>query len=101
MITDYKRIIYSSFGFRNSYFKVWCTECLVYYAEQLNFKRELPKSYQDVEDDPHQMGGNLVLKVDSNEQSLEFKIAYVYRSKNPPDRPLPNDLIALIKNFSQ
>ena len=102
MITDHQRIIYKSFGFKKSFFCVWCTECLIYYAEQLNFKRQLPKAYQDVEDDPHQMGGNLILKIETTDQEeLLFKIAYVYRSKNPPDRPSANDMIKFIQNLNE
>jgi len=73
--------------------KVWCTDSLVYYAEQLNFKRQLPKAYEDVEDDPHQMGGNIVLQVEDS----VYKAVYIHRSKSPPDRPTPNELIDFIQ----
>ena len=99
MVTDQQRKIYRMFNLRKSYFKVWCVETLVYYAEQLNFKRQLPKAYEDVEDDPHQMGGNLILEFDHTSQNNSaFKCIYIHRSKTPPDRPSPIDMINFIKS---
>ncbi len=60
MITDETRSLYKLFGIYNSYAKVWNSETLIYYAEQVCLKRELPKAYKDVEDDPHQMGGKFI-----------------------------------------
>ncbi len=101
MITDSERKLYKLFGMKKSYSKVWSISCLVYYAEQLNFKRQLPKAYEDVDDDPHQMGGNLILQVDkSNENSYSFKSLYVYKSATPPDRPKPSDMLNFIRNFN-
>lgn len=93
LITDQDRKIYKLFNLKKSYSKVWCTDSLVYYAEQLNFKRQLPKAYEDVEDDPHQMGGNIVLQVEDS----VYKAVYIHRSKSPPDRPTPNELIDFIQ----
>lgn len=97
MVTDRKRKIYNLFNLRKSYSKVWSTESLVYYAEQLNFKRQLPKAYEDVEDDPHQMGGNFILECESKDQDLMFKCVYIYRSQSPPDRPSPADMINFLR----
>jgi hypothetical protein len=60
MITDETRSLYKLFGIYNSYAKVWNSETLIYYAEQVCMKRDLPKAYKDVEDDPHQMGGKYI-----------------------------------------
>ena len=85
MIIDEKRELYRLFGLSKSFLKVWNTDTLIYYAEQMTLKRELPKAYQDIEDDPHQMGGNFIVEIDHAKDS--FKVVYAYRSKNPPDRP--------------
>jgi hypothetical protein len=87
MITDESRILYKLFNLKKSFLKVWNTETLIYYAEQLAFNRELPKAYQDIEDDPHQLGGNFIFEIKNDGQNSVFKIVYIYRSKNPPDRP--------------
>ncbi len=108
MITDEKRILYKLFHLKISYSKVWNTKTLVYYAEQLSRDRQLPKAYQDIEDDPHQMGGNFILKFTKNQQIFNkennndpslFEIVYSYRSINPPDRPSVSDLIKLLETI--
>jgi hypothetical protein len=76
---------------------VWNTSSLTYYAEQLKHKRQLPKAYQDVEDDPHQMGGNFTLQLDNEENS--FHIVHEYKSKSPPDRPTSDSIIRFLRNF--
>lgn len=99
MVTDQERKIYQMFDLRKSYYKVWSVDTLIYYSEQLNFKRLLPKAYQDVEDDPHQMGGNLIFEVDhTSKKNSNFKCIYIYRSKNPPDRPSPNDMVNFVRS---
>ena len=50
-------------------------------------KRDLPKAYKDIHDDPHQMGGNFIIDVET------FKILYTFKSKTPPDRPLCEELL--------
>ena len=100
MITDEKRLLYTLFGLPKSYSKVWNAETLIYYAEQLKLKRDLPKAYQDVEDDPHQMGGNFIIQFEKTlTQSNNFKIVYSYRSKNPPDRPSSQSLLEFLASF--
>ena len=95
-ITDENRVLDKSFGLKRSFQKVWNTQTLIYYAEQVGLNRELPKSYEDVEDDPHQMGGNFILKkLNAN----NFEIVYAYRSKNPPDRPSAQALIDFLSRL--
>jgi len=98
MITDEKRVLYKLFGLKKSFLKVWNTETLIYYAEQLALSRELPKSYQDVEDDPHQLGGNFIVEIDNEGEEPIFKAVFVYRSKNPPDRPSAQALLQFLSN---
>ena len=97
MITDEKRVLYKLFDLKVSYSKVWRTDTLVYYAEQLSLQRQLPKAYQDVEDDPHQMGGNFVIEFNSSNQTNSLKTVFSYRSANPSDRPRVNDLLHFLK----
>jgi len=51
-------------------------------------QRELPKAYEDVHDDPHQMGGNFIFEMEN------LKMVYAYRSKTPPDRPNAETLLS-------
>lgn len=69
-------------------------ETLIYYAEQKFFGRKLPQSYEDVEDDPHQMGGDFLLEFKSNS---ELHIVFSHPSQTPPDRPSPNKLIEFLQ----
>lgn len=95
MITDETRVLYKLFGLKNSYSKVWNKETLIYYAEQLLRIGQLPKAYQDVEDDPHQMGGNFLIEFTGDSS---FKLVYDYKSKNPPDRPSAEALLKFLAN---
>lgn len=99
MITDPNRILYKLFDLKKSYYKVWNTDCLSYYGEQLALSRQLPKAYHDVEDDPHQMGGNFILEYDSGD-SNSFKIVYIYKSKTPNDRPSVQELLDFLNSKS-
>lgn len=98
MITDEERILFKIFDLKVSYYKVWNYEALVYYAEQKCLGRPLPRGYEDVEDDPHQMGGDFILEVDAD---YNFKIVFEYRSQKPPDRPSIKHLSNSLKNFHQ
>ena len=97
MITDESRVLFRLFGLRKSFKKVWCTQSLIYYAEQLTLNRELPKAYQDIEDDPHQMGGNFIVEIDSSNDKPTFKVIYIYKSESPPDRPSAQKLLEFLK----
>ncbi|CAF0994109.1 unnamed protein product [Brachionus calyciflorus] len=100
MITDQERHLYKLFGLPNSYSKVWNSETLVYYAEQLIKIGKLPGAYEDIEDDPHQMGGNFIMEfndINTNGNS-KFKLVYAYKSKNPPDRPSAVALLNFLKS---
>lgn len=92
MITDEKRMLYKLLGLKKSFHKVWCTQSLIYYTEQLTAKRELPASHKDDKDDPHQLGGNFIFEV---EQS-NFKMIYSYKSKLPNDRPSVQNMLKFL-----
>jgi hypothetical protein len=93
MITDEARVLYKFFNLKSSYYAVWKSATLVYYAEQRTAKRILPKSEE--KDDPHQLGGDFLLEAQLN--SAEFKILLSHASKTPPDRVKPTDLINFLK----
>jgi hypothetical protein len=108
MITDNNRHLYNAFELKSSYSKVWCTETLTYYAEQVRMNRSLPKAYEDVEDDPHQLGGNFIIEI-NNDSSIsstnnsdfksQYRVVYEYKSKTPPDRPSIDELLSFLKSI--
>ncbi len=64
----------------------------MYYAEQKLMGKKLPSSYEDVEDDPHQMGGDFILKFNDE----RFEVVFKYPSQIPPDRPSPRSLVEFL-----
>ena len=80
MLCDPDRKLYKAFSLKRLLSKVWHTTALMYYAEQKASGRALLQPYKDIEDDPHQMGGDFVI-------NKEGKLNLIYRSKTPPDRP--------------
>ena len=59
---------------------VWNATTLSFYGEKLAKSEPLPQAYADIEDDPHQMGGDFIL-------DNQGKLLFAYRSKVPNDRP--------------
>jgi hypothetical protein len=94
LLVDQKRVLYKLFGLERSFSRVWNTKTLIYYAEQVKINRELPRAYKDIHDDPHQMGGNFIIDIET------FKILYSFKSKIPPDRPSCEDLIEKLNSFN-
>lgn len=91
MVLDGERKIYQAFGLSKSVYKVWCIESLVYYAEQLVAGRELPKPFENVHDDPHQMGGDFLL-------DSQGVIKMSYCGKSSTDRPSIDQILLAMKN---
>lgn len=71
--------------------KVWNTSTLRFYGCESAKGTPLPQSYSDVEDDPHQMGGDFIL--DKN-----LKMVFIYRSKTPSDRPVVDEVLEALKH---
>lgn len=92
MLVDAERQLYSFFGIRRSVSMVWNTATLTYYAEQKLSGRTLPKAYADVEDDPHQMGGDILL------DAINGKVVLVHRSETPTDRPSVDQLLTVVSS---
>lgn len=79
-LMDHSRKLYHYFGLKRSVLKVWGVSSLVYYAEAMVAGRSLPKPYENVHDDPQQMGGNFIID--------KHGIArFLYPSKTSLDRP--------------
>jgi hypothetical protein len=93
MITDENRVLYQLFGLKRSFSKVWNQNTLIYYAEQMRRQVPLPQAYKDVQDDPHQLAGDFIIRVPT------MSLVYSYESKTPPDRPSAKALINTLKTF--
>lgn len=86
------RALYKDFGLGRSLYKVWNTDSLMYFGEQLARGKTLPKFFQDCKEDVHQMGGDIIV----NKQG---KVAFLYRSAKSIDRPNPDTLIDVLKTL--
>ena len=83
---DSNRVLYRYLEFPSDAFsRVWNIEVLDYYVEQKLKGIILPNPI-DPNDDPNQMGGNLI--VNQNGQIL-----FLYRSRSPTDRPTIQQLL--------
>lgn len=87
---DPTRALYCHLGLKRSIKNVWNTSTLRFYGCESAKGTPLPHSYSDIEDDPHQMGGDFILDKD-------FKIVFIYRSKTPSDRPVVNEVLEALK----
>uniref|UniRef100_A0A914BFB4 Uncharacterized protein n=1 Tax=Patiria miniata TaxID=46514 RepID=A0A914BFB4_PATMI len=92
MVVDEDRKVYSSMGLGRSISKVWHISTITYYAEMKASGRTLPSKLENIEDDPTQMGGDLVVDRHGN-------TAFIHCSKTPPDRPAVDDLIKVLKDL--
>ncbi|ELT96704.1 hypothetical protein CAPTEDRAFT_186353 [Capitella teleta] len=86
ILLDPERKLYLSIGLGRSLSKVWNTETISYYGSQVKSQRKLPQAYKDIIDDPHQMGGDIVLNA-----SGVIKMAYP--SQKAQDRPSVQSLL--------
>jgi len=87
---DPDRTLYQYVGLSRSIYKTWNIGSITYYGEQIAQGRQLPKSYSDIEDDPHQMGGDFVLSKDGH-------FLLVHCSSNPRDRPSVDTLLSVCR----
>ncbi|GFO25968.1 selenoprotein l [Plakobranchus ocellatus] len=94
MLLDPQRKIYQAFGLKRSVFKVWSIACMSYYAEQLIAGRQLPKPYENVHDDPQQMGGDFILDTSG-------MVIFTHCSKVSSDRPSVDILLSVLRSNAQ
>lgn len=93
VLSDEKREIYSSVGLTKSAVKSWHIEAIKHYAEKIVSEKELPKRFENVDDDPLQMGGDFILDKRGN-------FALVHRSvKSSLDRPTVDQIIAALREL--
>ena len=74
--------------------QVWNTATLRFYGCESAKGTPLPEGYSDIEDDPHQMGGDFILNKDS-------KLMFLYQSRTPSDRPSVDEVIEALKHVTQ
>lgn len=84
---------YHHLGLRRSVKQVWNTATLRFYGCESAKGTPLPEAYSDIEDDPHQMGGDFMLDKDS-------KLVFIYRSKRPNDRPSVDEVLEIVKHHT-
>jgi len=94
VLLDPHRKIYQAFGLYRSVFKVWSISCLVYYAEQISTGRELPKPFENIHDDPQQMGGDFLLSADGT-------VNFTHPSQAANDRPSIGQIINAVQTCVQ
>ncbi|KAK3094020.1 hypothetical protein FSP39_023027 [Pinctada imbricata] len=86
MLLDHKRQLYNLFGLKRSVYKTWSISCMIYYAEKMTQGVPLASPYENIHDDPQQMGGDFIMDKDGI-------MKYLYCSKLSSDRPAVADLI--------
>lgn len=89
-LVDQNKHFYEILNFKPAYNKVWNINTIQYYAMKVAHKSKLVSPLED--DDVMQMGGNAI--IDSLGQIL-----YTHPSETPIDRPTPEDIIRVVKNF--
>jgi len=88
---DQGRSAYHSYGMLRSLSKCWSRGTRTFLVGVLFSGRKLVTPYQDIEDDPLQMGGDVLLRSDGSAVT-------VYKSQFPPDRPNISKFMDLMQN---
>lgn len=65
---------------------------MIFYGSQLSQNVVLPTPFSDYEDDPLQMGGNVIF-------DSRGKLVFLYASKYPADRPSIEDLMSILRKL--
>jgi len=89
---DPTRKLYSKFGMNQSVAKVWSRQTIGLYVSAKLANVTIPIPYGDMEDDPLQMGGDLIF----NSDGLPV---LTYLSSTPADRPSVSNIIDFLKNL--
>lgn len=92
LLTDESREVYNYFGLRVSFRKVWGSETMQYYAGQKQQGKEFLRPFENVEDDPLQMGGDFLV----NNQG---KLILYHPQKTAADRPAINEIILAVEKY--
>lgn len=94
MLLDVDRKLYCAVGLGRSVAKVWNISTLIYYASQKAAGRTLPKQFENVEDDPHQMGGDFII-------DRYGYMGLLHCSQTPTDRPSVDELIKTLQSLKK
>lgn len=85
--TDEDRAVYRAYGLgRGSTWKIWGPKVVLTYVRLLRKGGRIEKPSEDTS----QLGGDFVIGRDG-------RIAYVFRSKGPDERPSVDDLLAAVR----
>ncbi|KAK2707130.1 hypothetical protein QYM36_014972 [Artemia franciscana] len=76
---DEARAVYQYFKLERSLYKVWNHRSISYYGEKIAQDISLPLPFEEIPDDPLQMGGDFIVK--------NSQLIMDYKSKTPADRP--------------
>lgn len=71
--------------------QTWGLKSVIFYAEQMSQGRQLPKPFENVEDDPHQMGGDFVI-------SGSGRFLLLHCSTNSTDRPSVDTILNVLSS---
>lgn len=93
-LRDQSRALYHHLGIKRSVKQVWNISTLSFYGGEKARGTPLPASYTDIEDDPHQMGGDVIV-----DRSATVK--FIYRSKMPHDRPSVDLILHTLNNIQR
>ncbi len=86
VLTDEARVTYRAYGLgRGSWWRIWGTATLRAYARLLRKGARLQRPKEDIA----QLGGDFVV-------DREGRLAYVFRSKGPADRPSVDELVVAV-----
>ncbi|CAK8680133.1 unnamed protein product [Clavelina lepadiformis] len=96
MLLDRSRKLYSALNLPRSVAKVYHSESLSYYGEAISRGEPIPKMFSNIEDDPHQLGGNFIVTMTDNQPTFSF----IYRSATPADRPKVADILCMLQDNS-
>ena len=89
VLADEERASYRAYGLgRGPWWQVWGLPTLRAYSRLLRGGARLHRPTEDV----HQLGGDFVV-------DREGKLAYVYRSRSPADRPAVDDLVRAVNEL--
>lgn len=92
IVLDISRKIYHAMGLRTSFSAVWSTSTMRYYAFQKQQGKNPIKPYQNVQDDPLQLGGDCILYKDG-------RVVMSHPQKDPTDRPSNEFIVNSITSF--
>ena len=90
LLMNRERDLYATYGLESSLFRFWGPKNLWSYVKR--FLRG--EKIEGIQGDPTQLGGDLIIGADG-------RVRYVYRSKDPTDRPPVEELMDVLRGRGQ